>query len=148
MTVDESASLEQQFSQLPFALAADNWLKSIPGKSVAKQLRERKISTIRFVPLISSGGLGIQKGGANFFVLLNDINSPQENAQTLGHEIGHTFLYNLNGAPSQPFSLRYKKDAEELIEEFCYQFSSAWLAKNDAGNVILRCRNQAQLIQI
>lgn len=146
MKADNPGWLKEKFPSLPFVIFAVEWLKSARGKGVVEQLRQRRIFSVRFRPQISSGGIGIDEDD-NLFIQLEKYNAPEDNAQSLGHEIAHTFHLDLtretivNTLPPD-----MTEEQEKTIENFCDAFSCAWLAINGKKNVIERCYNQAQLI--
>lgn len=130
-------SLQRQFPQFPFSIIADEWIRFFKGKSLPEQLRDRRIARVLIAPLLfSSGGIGIAEDG-NFFILLNDMNLPGENAESLGHEIAHTFHHDLTQNPPKNF---LPSDAAELIEDFCRVFSEIWLRENEGGKIATYCR--------
>ena len=127
--------LQTQFPDFPFAKIAEEWISSSREKSMLQQLQDRNIERVNLAPLLSSGGLGIDADG-KLFVLLNDLNTHQENAESLGHEIAHTFHLDLRQNP--PKNL-LSPEMAETVEKFCQAFSEIWLNENGRERVSLFC---------
>ena len=97
-------NMANEFPCFSFASEADKFLSMFKNnKDVVFQLRNRHIYKVKFMELISSGGLGIEEDG-NFFVFLNDLLTEEEMANSLGHELGHTFHFDLSGNSLKLFS--------------------------------------------
>lgn len=142
MENNNSVILQKKFPQLPFSKTADDWLSSVKGKRLLEQLRDRRVTSTRIIPLLGNGGLDFDENG-NFRIELCDMNTPQENASSLGHELGHTFHFDLTQTP--PLDTLAGNHTED-IEYFCDAFADAWLAQNGREKVELCCKNQAGLI--
>lgn len=129
-------SLKQQFPQLVFAKDADKWLQSYKRKELLEQLESRRITEVKTESLLSSGGMKIGEDG-NFIVLLNDLETPEENAESLGHEMGHTFHQDITKNPPIDSLI---PDLAELTEDFCRAFSKLWLNENDKRKIVIYCQ--------
>lgn len=136
-------TLQELFPELPFAKDADKFLAKRRGNSDAvSELRERRICIVKFQPLFSDAGLGITDDG-NFFVALNEQLPSEELAQSLGHEIGHTFHNDLSttppthSAPNVPL---------EQLEGFCDAFAKLWLSQRSKQDIPRRIDNSRGLL--
>ena len=135
--------LAQQFPTLPFAGSADKWLASIKRKSIEKQLAERKIPRIG----ITVGGYGfisLPEPYEVFSILINVDLPYGERLLTLGHEIGHTFHFDLTDTPIKnllPDDWNHEVGEDErgnsvmgplyhMVEDFAETFAEKWLSVN------------------
>ncbi len=141
-------TLAKLFPTLPFAADADTFLRNF-CKSVPEQLRERRILHFDTKPLISAGGISIGTDG-NFIVTFCDMNTADENAETLGHEIGHTFHFDISQRPPQdrfdPATISEK--LFDRVEEFCTELSKRWLALNGKESITRRIQNSMSLVHL
>lgn len=136
-------TLMQMFPNLTFAHQADEFLtKWKDNPDVVSQLRERRIHKVKFQPLFSSGGLGLQSDGS-FFVALNNIFYSEELALSLGHEIGHTFHHDLSTTPP---THNISEIPHEQLEDFCDAFAELWLAQQSVQEVARRIKNSRRLL--
>ena len=94
--MSDNVSLESLFPEFFFAREADEFLCDLHLGSGVNQLRARRISMVKIVPMLTAGGIGIGKDN-NFYVLLLDVSTLLEKAESLGHEVGHTFHFELGG---------------------------------------------------
>jgi len=136
-------TLTQSFPDLRFAGAADRFLAECDPKGFNKQMRSRRISWVKIVPLlVSDAGLGIGEDG-NFFIYVDDTLGPKEQALELGHEIAHTFHHNMTKTPPQNFLEEALKDE---VERFCDAFASIWVQRMGTEALASRFENEADLI--
>lgn len=145
-----SDNLASSFPRLPFAKDADLFLEhtKMSRVDVCTQLREREIGHVEIKPLISAGGIRLD-GEGRFIISLNTECPLLEKAETLGHEIAHTFKYDLNVSPPKSCydPAHITDEMYCLIEDFCDEFSKRWLQVNDRGDILLRIENTMKLIQ-
>ena len=134
-------SLVRQFPTLPFARKADRWLSSIKSKSIETQLRERRIIEDHYFPLSSCKGfISLSNDGSGIIVYVDADQGRGEKFFTLGHEIGHTFHFDLRTTPLKN-TIPDMNDFEEgdplykLVEEFADAFAEKWLAGNGKGKM-------------
>ncbi len=125
-----AASLSDLFPHFYFAGAAESYLGKVAMREIDQQLLERRIAdvSVNFIP--TQGGLGIDE--KHFFVVLNKNLSLHEQAESLGHEIAHTFHYNLTYTPPKNI---LKVEYEIEMELFCEEFSARWLELNTLQKV-------------
>jgi len=144
-------TLCSMFPELAFAKEADAFLSACPDMAVPEQLRARKINRIELKSLLSSGGLRINPGKDSFSVQLNDLGKTNEWAETLGHEIGHTFHFDISVRPLLDLCAGCRKDKDkigkfEMIENFCNEFSRRWSEINVKEKVAERIKNTLSLV--
>ena len=138
-------SLVKEFPHFLFASDADRFLQNFKNnKDIVSQLNNRRIYKVKFEQLFSSSGLGIEEDG-NFFVFLNDLLTEEEMANSLGHELGHTFHFDLSVMPPAVVCGLSEQNEEE-VEKFCDMFSELWLEQVDKENVIRRIKNERGLL--
>ena len=135
------------FPDFPFAVGADEFLRKVTSESIISQFRARRISMIRIAPLLSGGGIEIGCDN-NFIISLRDVNTLLEKAQSLGHEIGHTFHFDIKEVPPRDYFDRVtiSETLFNQIEDFCTEFSHYWLMANDKDDLMLRIANTEKLI--
>ena len=138
-------SLVKEFTHFLFAPDADRFLQNFKNsKDIVSQLNNRRIYTVKFEKLlISSAGLYIESG--SFVVVLNDLNTEEDMAISLGHEIGHTFHFDLSVTPPVVICGLSEQNEEE-VEKFCDRFSELWLEQADKENVIRRIKNEREML--
>lgn len=139
-------TLAEQFPQLSFAKDADEWLANIGGKTIREQLEERRIKRVRIMGILFSAALGIQDD--DFVVILNNLNFGHD-ALSFGHEIGHTFHFDLTETPPKliiPEPNEISDRLFNLIENFCTAFSSKWLKIVGREEIEERCRNERAML--
>ena len=141
-------NMANEFPCFSFASEADKFLSMFKNnKDVVFQLRNRHIYKVKLMELISNGGLGIEEDG-NFFVFLNDLLTEEEMANTLGHELGHTFHVDLSVIPPTVIC-ELSEQNEKEIEKFFDKFSKLWLkqlGQVNKENIIYRIKNERQLL--
>jgi len=116
------------FPEFEFAHDADLFLATIPGISTVEQLLWRRIQVVEIMPLIvSSGGIGYT-GDGNFFIALNDTNTEAESIRSLGHEVAHTFHFDLKKTPPEQYPDLDRQNPR--VESFCHRFSKRWIRLN------------------
>mgnify|MGYP001564104733 CR=1 FL=1 len=137
--------LAEKFPVLSFACDADEFLRKwSENTDVVAQLRERRIFRVEVVPLFISGAGILFGDDSNFLVYLNDFYPPEEQAYSLGHEIGHTFHFDLSKNPPQS---SYPREAQDPVaESFCKEFSLLWVAQNSEKEIARRILNSAKLL--
>src|SRR3989344_2943671 len=91
-------TLAELFPTLPFATAADQFLDQLPQMTLLQQLQIRRVDAVEIIPKFFSAGLSLLEDG-RFLVSFNDVNTPEEDARGLGHELGHTFHYDVSLTP-------------------------------------------------
>lgn len=151
----EQVSLVETFQDLaeeldfPMIQTAHEWLQTIGGKTVGTQLRARRITTVKSVvwPGSAYGYLNMDPQG-NFIVTLNTSYEPDEIAITLGHELAHTFSFDLTATfptgllPAHLQARFHSSHLEEgstyqKIERFCDAFGLQWLATGNNRQQVL-----------
>lgn len=140
-------TLAEHFPSLEFAREADRWLETVSQSTLHQQLQERRVRRIRIEPMLFSGALGIQDG--DFVMFFNDMSTPEEDAHALGHEIGHTFHFDLTKTPPEvtiPDKNAMSDDLFDLVENFCNAFAEKWLAVNGGESIEKRCRNERRCL--
>lgn len=157
--------LAKEFPMFAFAQAADEWLASINPlakrkKSLQQQLKERRVSRFETLKMISTAGLGYTENG-DFRIIFNQghgrVRDFHEDAFTIGHELGHTFHFDLTQTPpvktineqSPEFFYAYDEDGPNgfLIEDFCDAFARQWLLRNGPQLIARACENQFSTIR-
>lgn len=148
--------LSEQFPMFHFAKEADEWLKSIHDKSIFWQLGSRRIGYLEILPILSTAGLGINSRTGKFMVVFNDYCELKHSFESLGHEIGHTFHFDLTKNPpveiidqnSHEFMYDFVDGHPKgfLIEDFCDAFSLRWMAINDREKVNKDCADKEDLL--
>src|SRR3989338_2150734 len=103
---------------------AKQFANEVGGSPVITQLRRRNIHEIIFRPLFASGGLAL--GGSIIRIYLRHDDRCSTNlAQTVGHELGHSFFFGkVAGTP-----IRLVPYGGWREEDFCEMFASMWLAQ-------------------
>lgn len=146
-------TLAELFPQLPFSLDADAWLASLSVKSLAWQLRERRIVAVKQKKLIFAG-IARSKDG-NFEVWFPERSGIQYRVQSLGHEIGHTFQYDLSASsPTDCFAWIYRTETRaarklyRAIELFCDSFGKRWLKHNGRDRVTRAIENSLRCMHL
>jgi hypothetical protein len=80
---------------------------------------------VEFLALWGGGGLMMDDNLGGFVIALNKDLSIDFWVDSLGHEIAHTFHYDID--PSLPVDLMASSDAEnDAVEVYCDNFSIAW----------------------
>lgn len=136
------------FPALPFAPEADRFLSRVPRMKLLEQLQARRVGAVEFVEQLSAAGLSIMDDG-RFLLSFNDLSTPEEDAESLGHELGHTFHYDLSSRPPRlriPPPEAMSAVSFDLIERFCDAFSERWLLLVGRELVMKAAQNQRQLI--
>ena len=88
--------LADQFPTLPFAAAADRFIPR-QHETLHEQCVERRIRAFEFVPLlVSRGGLRLLEDGGGFLVVFNTDTLAADLPAVLGHEVAHTFHFDLS----------------------------------------------------
>lgn len=133
------------FPTLLFARDADLFLASCRNLAISQQLATRNIRRVELASLFSSGGIGVDREG-NFFVQFNDLGTADEWAETLGHEIGHTFHFDISRKPLVDMCEICRNDKNQMvrfesIEDFCNEFLRRWLEINSKEKVAERIKN-------
>ncbi len=118
-------NVADRFPHFSFARPARVFLNYCASEEIRSQLARRKIIRVEKKELLTQGGLGVEENG--FFVHLNDLCDITEHALTLGHEIAHTFHYNITLTP--PGSI-LPPGKEVEVEEFCKYFAEQWVEIN------------------
>lgn len=123
--------LSELFPKIPFAGVADDWLAEQANVSVSEQIRGRGVRGVKIEELLSGGG--VERGEDGYLIVgLNDWNNLEENIQTLGHELAHTFGFDLSATPPRE-TFPGGSLTDELFDQlelFCDEFSRRWLAMN------------------
>lgn len=139
------ALLSEMFPMLPFAKEADRWLGILgknaddPRMDIFRQLESRKIDEIIIVPIFSTAGMKSKRNG--FHVVFNTRCHKKHAFFALGHEIAHTFHFDISQKPpveiinskSREFMYNFDDDGDPqgfYIEDFCDEFSKRWAAVN------------------
>ena len=137
--------LTEKFPTLSFARDADEFIRKWSGNAdIVAQLRERRIYRVEIVPLFVSGAGILFGDDGNFLVWLNDFYPPEEQAYSLGHEIGHTFHFDLSKTP--PRSSYPRQAQDPVVESFCKEFSLLWVAQIYENKITRRITTQAKLL--
>lgn len=156
MPIENIVSLAEKFPMIPFAQAADAWLESIKGKTIQQQLIERRITQFIILPVICTAGLGIAETDGTFHVIFNDCCQLKYGFQAIGHEIGHTFGFDITKTPplaivdqnSEEFMFDFNEEGEPngfYIEDFCDAFSLRWMAINTHTKVKQDCSRNSMM---
>src|ERR1035437_5096435 len=133
------------FPRFPFVPEAEEFLRNCSDIGITEQLRSRRISHVKIIPLLmSNGGLGLGDDD-NFFVAIDKELSPANQAMALGHELGHTFHHDLKTIP--PANVLPEMQREE-VEEFCKLFAGQWLQKVGVDGIAKRFENESELITL
>ena len=139
-------TLASQFPDLSFAKLADAWLLKNKDTTILEQVESRRIVAIEFAKLDFGGDMGSDlRYGGGISIRLRDSNTMEENIRDLGHEIGHTFHFNLESKFPLPnmlvfFAAQFEwLVLQEMVERFCDEFSRKWLAINGEEKVIQFC---------
>lgn len=141
--------LAELFPTLPFAPEADRFLAAVPRMKLLEQLRARHIGAVEFIAKWFPASLSIMDNG-RFLVSFNDVNTPKEDAESLGHELGHTFHYDLATRPPRlliPPSEEVSDELFDLVERFCDAFSERWLTLAGRELVMKAAENQRRFIR-
>jgi len=139
-------TLAARFPMLPFAPEADRFLTAVPRMKLLEQLRARHVGAVECIPKWFPAGLSIMDDG-RFLLSFNDVNTPEQDAESLGHELGHTFHYDLSARPPRPLLPPPEEISDELfdlVEQFCDAFSEAWLARVDKELIMKAAENQRE----
>lgn len=143
-------SLAELFPALPFAASADKWLDDhVSGITIREQLLSRSVRAIEFIPIISTAGVGFLEGNKEFIFYFNDYASPEWLPHALGHEIGHTFHYDLTKHPLHrtiPEMGKMDSWLYDEVEQFCDEFSNRWLSRVNVGFINKAFENQKKCI--
>jgi hypothetical protein len=142
-------SLAELFPALPFAAEADRFLASCSEKSLAEQLHERRITKIEKKPMLSTAGLTYGPD-QNLTVWINEYARQEWYSESLGHELGHTFHFDLSTTPPTPF-FTWRDCSEEMyetVEHFCDYFAEYWRFVNDGQYIRQRIINSLGLIHL
>src|SRR3989344_4853318 len=99
METDGLILLSQKFPTLEFAKSADRWLKQAEKATIFQQLDNRKITNICILPLLCTAGLGIKENTGKFCIYFNKYCKTEWAMGCIGHEIGHTFHFDLTKNP-------------------------------------------------
>ena len=130
-------TLANQFPGLPFARRADEWLESIKEKTIQEQLEERKIYSVTiWRNWKDSDGFCLCFGFGFFFILGK---KAEKHDLTLGHEIGHTFEFDLAQDCNREIHTQdyLAGSAHDIVEDFCEAFAKRWVAANDKEAITL-----------
>ena len=138
-------------------VSADSWLKTLTDKSIVEQLLERRIVEVKPTISVSIAGYMSLKTNGNFSVSLNILSLDAEDiALTLGHEIAHTFSYDITRKIPTDLTpgIRRKlnetdrakqgmvnKDMYYRIEHFCEEFGKKWIETMNNKEDVLRRLN-------
>ena len=141
MELNASHSFHQILPWLAFSKPADQWLESMRGQTIEAKLESRRITKVCVEEMISTAAIGIGKDN-NLTVYFNYYGtSLQDCIESLGHEIGHTFHYDLSKTP--PIKITDDDRDEKLlyiIEDFCNLFSLKWIMVNDKKEIERCCK--------
>lgn len=156
--------LRQKFPQFKFAETADEWLASIKGKTIVKQLRERKVTRVYIsahLTMYSPVCLGeLARIGDNLLIGINPQQSLEEKFFTLAHELAHTFedkssiqhifyYLRISGIKNFPkFLTDILQELYHLAERFCDAFAEKWIAINGKEKIALFFENVKPFIKI
>lgn len=136
-------SLALQFPSLQFSVKADEWLSSINNKSIEEQLSERLVIETHATYMTDCEGfLALNMFEDGFIVYVNS--ESREKIQTLAHEIGHTFHFDLGDVPIKDTIPErwecgseglYRGEFYDLVEDFADRFGEKWLAVNGKDKI-------------
>lgn len=131
-------NIAEKFPEFPWVKEADFFLKNVRKKqhSISLQMRERKVRRTEIKHLLFPGGLKIENG--KFIIVFNYMATEEDRIQTLGHELGHTFHYDISG--DEPRLLCPEAETSEVVfdrvELFCIIFSMEWRKLNSHDEII------------
>ncbi len=148
--------LGKRFPKFDFAKKADRWLECAKKATIFQQLGNRKISTICIIPILSTAALAFDKTGG-FQVWFNTECKMEWAFGSLGHEIAHTFHFDLTKNPptqtidDQSDEVFYDFDSEGnpsgfIIEDFCDEFSKKWVTINTKEKIASDCKNDDDVL--
>lgn len=163
---NDPISLSQRFpifanDNIVFAKKADAWLERMKKTkaTIFQQLDNRKINRICIIPCLCTAGLGIKKGAYEgaFCAYFNTYCKLEWAFEALGHEIAHTFHFDLTKNPplktvdDQSNEFMYDFDGEGdpqgfLIEDFCDNFAKRWLTINTKEKVEADYKNNENVL--
>ncbi|MBX4210831.1 hypothetical protein KW783_02545 [Candidatus Parcubacteria bacterium] len=86
--------LHKMFPRRMWVRNANKYLNRISGMTLQEQLRDRKITKIQIRKLLCPAGLATNENG--FVIFISDLISESEYALSIGHELGHTFHFDLS----------------------------------------------------
>ena len=161
MAGKEFVLLAEKFPIFSFAGEADRWLASInpsgkKRKPLLVQLKERRVTQFETRKIIGAGLDYTPEG--DFKIVFNDLKPRYfpNDAFVIGHELGHTFGYDLTETPPAPIvdhkSLEFSYyDARQqwkgcYLEDLCDTFADQWLFRNGKELIVKACKNQYSTI--
>ena len=139
-----------------FLKESEAWLTWAKTKSIFQQLKSRKIDRICILPILSTAGLRLDDvTGKYFCVYFNEYCKTEHTMGSLGHEIGHTFHYDLESMKetfnhnSRDFYYNFDSDGDPhgfFIEDLCNSFARKFVAVNTKEKIERDCKNNATLL--
>ncbi len=141
---EEPPTLSEMFPDLdghmgfPLTHDADAWLKTLNGKNVQEQLVERRIRKVKatitfglhgYMNALKDGGFSVTLAIARMTDGETYDQPVEEMAITLGHELGHTFQFDLASMPPTDRSPPMERGGElwNKMENYCEAFAAKWL---------------------
>lgn len=125
------------FPEFAWVAGADDFHEELQSKrpTLIEQLRQRKIARTEVKPLLFPGGCRVEK--ERFIIVFDDQSTLQEKFKTLGHEIGHTFHYDLTSTKLILLcpEARISEKVFDRVEEFCKIFAERWLKLNSIDQI-------------
>ncbi len=143
---------------MKFIKDSNEWLDWAKKKSIFHQLENRKINTLSIHAMISTAAVGLNERETQFHVYFNEWSNLEYMFWCLGHEIAHTFAFDLTKEPiletfdhnSKKF--RYyqitegKRDIGYFIEDLCDAFARKWLKINTKEKIAKDCKGRNDLL--
>ena len=96
------------------------FLKQLEDKTVTEQLHQRKIKKIVIRKRLTSSRALLLPVRGGFIIILSE-NNKDERSKDIGHELAHTFFYDLDSS----IPTHYGKITHEE-EELCEAFALRW----------------------
>lgn len=133
---------------------AKHCLESLEIQPVHQQLKIQKIVMIERKPILYSGAMGLQDKMdpySGFRILLNDTNTSEEDVESIGHELGHTFEVCYDGSyftASKHDLFLVRPEFLDISEGFARAFEKLWLERKNNREQALELLRLNQLPMI
>lgn len=134
-------ALERKYGTRNEILLLRKFQELMSGKTFSEQLRNRRIQSIQLITKeemalaakyfnnqtkIEYGGMLAQKRQSNFHILLRDYQKLDTLIKTTGHEVGHTFMYDLDSPEPQRLEGISCQPPIPEEEALCECFGEIW----------------------
>ena len=140
-----------------FIKDSHDWLEWAKNQSIFEQLESRKINRFYIWPMLSTAGMGTEKDSSTFFACFNKISKLEYAFDCLGHEICHTFHFDLTKKPpqeiinqtSREFCYNFDNEGNPegfIIEDICNDFAKKWLDINTKEKIAKDCKDRNDIL--